>query len=60
MKRDELLKILRENGWTFKEGKKHTTAYGPEGKITRVWRHTKDIPTGTLKEIEKQTGLKLS
>ncbi|MDL2314022.1 type II toxin-antitoxin system HicA family toxin [Desulfovibrio sp. OttesenSCG-928-C14] len=59
MKRDELIRILKENGWVFTEGKKHTKGVGPDGRTTRIWRHSKDIPVGTLAEIEKQTGVKL-
>ena len=55
----EVLKRLKAAGWTFQEGKKHTKATSPDGsKITRVWRHTKDIPIGTLAAIEEQTGIK--
>ena len=55
----EVLKKLKAAGWIFREGKKHTTATSPDGtRITRIWRHTKDIPAGTLAAIEKQSGMK--
>ena len=55
----EVLKKLKAAGWSFREGKKHTTAISPDGtKTTRIWRHTKDIPEGTLAAIEKQSGMK--
>ncbi len=55
----EVLKKLKAAGWSFQEGKKHIKAISPDGtKVTRIWRHTKDIPTGTLDAIEKQTGMK--
>jgi predicted RNA binding protein YcfA (HicA-like mRNA interferase family) len=59
MKAKDVLKKLRAAGWIFREGKKHTTAISPDGtRTTRVWRHTGDIPVGTLAAIEKQTGMK--
>ncbi len=32
----------------------------PDGRVTVVHRHKGDIPTGTLKAIERQTKVKLS
>jgi predicted RNA binding protein YcfA (HicA-like mRNA interferase family) len=58
MKAHEIIKILKDAGWVFKEGKKHIKGTGPDGRVTRIWRHTRDIPCGTLAEIEKQTGMK--
>jgi predicted RNA binding protein YcfA (HicA-like mRNA interferase family) len=55
----EVLKKLKAAGWSFREGRKHTTAISPDGtRTTRVWRHTGDIPAGTLAAIEKQSGMK--
>jgi predicted RNA binding protein YcfA (HicA-like mRNA interferase family) len=59
MTASEIIKKLKAAGWVFTEGKKHTKGIGPDGRTTRIWRHAKDIPTGTLAEIEKQTGVKL-
>lgn len=57
----EVLKKLKAAGWSFSEGTNHIKATSPDGtRTTRVWRHTKDIPTGTLAAIEKQTGMKFS
>ena len=56
----EVLKKLKAAGWILSEGGNHTKAVSPDGtKTTIVWRHTKDIPVGTLAAIEKQTGIKL-
>jgi predicted RNA binding protein YcfA (HicA-like mRNA interferase family) len=59
MKASEVIKKLKDAGWVFTEGKKHTKGVGPDGGTTRIWRHVKDMPTGTLAEIEKQTGVKM-
>jgi predicted RNA binding protein YcfA (HicA-like mRNA interferase family) len=59
MKAFEVIKKLQAAGWVFTEGKKHIKGVGLDGRTTRIWRHAKDIPAGTLAEIEKQTGVKL-
>lgn len=61
MKGTEIIKKLRENGWELDriKGSHHIMKKGKQ--IVPVPVHgTKDIPTGTLKSIEKQTGVKLS
>jgi predicted RNA binding protein YcfA (HicA-like mRNA interferase family) len=56
----EVIKKLREAGWTFQEGGNRTVGYSPDGtKKTVIHRHTKDIKPGTLRGIERQTGVTL-
>jgi len=58
----EVKKLLKQAGWTFESGGEHQTkAVSPDGKIkVPIPEHGgRDIKTGTLKAIEKQTGVKL-
>ena len=56
----EVIKKLREAGWALHEGGSHTIAVSPDGKRkTQIHRHTGDIPPGTLKAIERQSGIKM-
>ena len=58
MKVRELLKILRQDGWTEKEQKgSHLQLMHPvkKGKVT-LPIHGGDIPKGTLNAIMKQAG----
>lgn len=61
VKPKEVKKKLKAAGWTFEEGGNHEKAVSPDGKIKiPIGRHqTQDIPTGTLAEIEKQSGIKM-
>ncbi|MBD5646234.1 MAG: addiction module toxin, HicA family [Desulfovibrio sp.] len=59
MKRKDILKKLREAGFTFQEGGEHTKAYDASGAYrTTIGQHT-EIPEFTVRLIEKQTGIKL-
>ena len=59
MKRKDILKKLREAGFTFQEGGEHTKAYDASGTYrTTIGRHT-EIPEFTVRLIERQTGVKL-
>lgn len=53
-----LFKVLKKNGWVLD----HTTGsheiYIKDGKICPVKCTKKDIPSGTLTNIERITGLK--
>jgi predicted RNA binding protein YcfA (HicA-like mRNA interferase family) len=56
----ELVRKLRQEGWTIKNGSCHdqaTHANKPGIKIS-IPRHKGDIPKGTLSNIKKLTGLK--
>ncbi len=59
MKRKDILKKLREAGFTLQEGGNHTLVFNAEGKrVSIVARHT-EIVAKTVRQIEKQTGIKL-
>ena len=56
----ELKRKLAANGWTITQGGNHEQATHPDkpGVKVPIHRHTGDIPTGTLHNILKATGLK--
>ena len=59
VKRKDIIKKLRQAGFTFKEGGGHTKAYDATGRYkTTIPRHT-EINEGLAEAIEKQTGVKL-
>lgn len=61
MKGNEIIKLLIKDGWELDRvnGSHHIMAKG--GQTVPVPVHgTKDLPKGTLKSIEKMTGVKLS
>ena len=60
MKFSELYRLLEENGWQKKKGKKHTKYVHPDfSKPVPVGRHpSKEVPTGTLEAILREAGLK--
>lgn len=61
MKFSELYRLLEENGWEKKKGKKHAKYVNPDYPSTfiPVGRHpSKEVPTGTLDGIFKKAGLK--
>ena len=57
----EVKKLLKEAGWTFEKGGHHRKAVSPDGKTkVPIPEHgSADITIGTLKAIEKQTGIQL-
>ena len=55
----ELIARLQQAGFINKGGAKHDKLSHPDGRVTVVHRHKGDIPFGTLKNIEKQTGVRL-
>ena len=60
LKISELLKSLKNNGcYLVRHGKKHDIWYSPiTGNEFPVPRHfAKEIPTGTLKSIKKDSGI---
>ena len=61
MKPKEVMDKLKEAGWTEGAGKEHAiTAVSPTGQKVPISNHpAKDIPIGTLKKIERLTGVKL-
>ena len=55
---NELKRWLASRGCTFEEGTKHTKVFF-EGKYTLLPRHgAKELPTGTVRSIQKELGLK--
>lgn len=59
MNQREVIQILKKAGWVqVKGGKGSHQKLVKEGKTTEI-PHNKDLPTGTLKAIEKETGIKL-
>ena len=60
MKFSELYRLLEENGWQKKKGKKHIKYVHPDfQKPIPVGRHpSKEVPTGTLEAIKRESGLK--
>ena len=59
MTRRELLKKLEQAGFINEGGAKHDKLRHRDGRVTVIHRHKGDIPLGTLKNIEKQTGIRL-
>jgi len=56
----EAEKLIKDNGWIFKEAKGSHYQYVHPAKSGRVTipYHTGDIPQGTLNSILKQAGIK--
>jgi len=61
MKPREVMEKLRAAGWTEGTGREHAiAAISPTGYTVPISNHpAKDIPLGTLKKIERLTGVKL-
>lgn len=57
MKDKDLLKLLKKNGWTVARINGSHHILQKNGKTTVVPVHGKDVPTGLLKTILKETGL---
>lgn len=58
MTRRELDRKLHTAGWMIKRGANHDLAVSRDGKKVALPRHKGDIPSGTLDNILKATGLK--
>ena len=58
MKRKDIIRKLIEAGFVRSEGANHTRMSHLDGRWTVISRHT-EIPTGTVRAIEKQTSVKL-
>jgi len=61
MKPREVLEKLKKAGWTEGQGREHAIeAISPTGLRVPISNHpSKDLPIGTLKKIERLTGVKL-
>ena len=56
----EILKILRKEGFVERSGKgSHLILTHADGRRTVVSKHRGDLPKPTVRQIEKQTGVKL-
>ncbi|HZK38071.1 MAG TPA: type II toxin-antitoxin system HicA family toxin [Clostridia bacterium] len=54
-----MVKILKQNGWSLKRTSGFHEIYeNSEGLTCPIKCNSKDIPKGTMKEIEKITGIK--
>lgn len=58
MKDKDLLKLLKKNGWKVARINGSHHVLQKDGKTTVIPIHGKDIPTGLLNTILKETGLK--
>ena len=61
MNAKEIIKILEKNGWKLKRVSGSHYRYTKEGfpPVTIPLHGTKDLKIGTVKSIERDTGLKL-
>ena len=58
MRDKDLLKLLQKNGWVVKRVKGSHHVMQKDDKIQIIAVHNKDVPTGLLNRILKETGLK--
>lgn len=58
MKDKDLLKLLKKNGWVVVRvnGSHHVLQKGEQTTVVPL--HGRDVPTGLLNQILKETGLK--
>ena len=58
MKDKDLLRLLKKNGWTVarENGSHHVLQKGEQTTVLPI--HGRDVPTGLLNQILKETGLK--
>ena len=58
----EVIKILRKYGWyeVACDGDHHQFKHPHKNGSVTITHHQKDIPIGTLKNIEKQAGVKFT
>jgi predicted RNA binding protein YcfA (HicA-like mRNA interferase family) len=59
MKTSEMIKLLKKAGCKkIRDGGDHEIWYSPiTNKQFPVWRHGKEIPTGTAEKIKKEAGV---
>ena len=58
MKDKDLLKLLKKNGWQLARISGSHHVLQKEGKIISLPLHGRDVPTGLLNQILKESGLK--
>jgi predicted RNA binding protein YcfA (HicA-like mRNA interferase family) len=55
----QVVEMLQKSGWVIDRRTRHTILK-KQGKTVPVPIHGKDLPIGTLKSIERITGVKLT
>lgn len=55
----QVIAALVAAGFDVKEGSRHTKLQHPDGRITVIPRHARELPKGTLHAIERESGVKL-
>lgn len=58
MKDKDLLKLLKKNGWQLARISGSHHVLQKDGKIISLPMHGRDVPTGLLNQILKESGLK--
>ena len=58
MKDKDMLKLLKKNGWQLARISGSHHVLQKEGKIISLPIHGRDVPTGLLNQILKESGLK--
>lgn len=56
----EIIRTLKAQGWIQDVGGRHVIMKKDKRRVPIPAHGSRDIPTGTLKAIEKATGVKLS
>lgn len=59
MRAKDVVKELKRNGWVEARQTGSHLMLKKDGRLTVIPMHTGDLAIGTLKSIEKQTGVKL-
>ena len=60
MRARDIIKTLKDHGWSQESQRGSHVKMKKDGRITIVPDHGgKDVPKGTVKAIERQTGVKL-
>jgi len=57
----KIIQLLKQDGWELKRttGSHHHFVHSTKKGLVTVPHPKRDLPTGTLKSIEKQAGIKL-
>jgi predicted RNA binding protein YcfA (HicA-like mRNA interferase family) len=61
MNSSDILKVLTASGWTHvrTRGSHHIFTHASTGRIAVVPHPKRDLPIGTVKALERRTGIKL-
>lgn len=55
----EIIRRLESAGFVNQGGTRHDKLVHPDGRKTIVFRHRGDLPLGTVRAIEKQSGVSM-